>query len=123
MTSQTALWRSRHGIRSRGAQILADGARTLNWHSRSGWLLPDLAIYGIASFAARGPAAMQRTRRLGGASRYGCINMADRPTVGEYATGYALATPRSSFAATEENARKHFTLDFTELLQRSSLLR
>ena len=37
---------------------------------------------------------------------------------GEYATGYALATPRSSFAATEErmleNQIIHFTLDFTE---------
>ena len=36
----------------------------------------------------------------------------------EYATGYALATPRSSFAATEErmleNQIIHFTLDFTE---------
>ena len=30
----------------------------------------------------------------------------DSTGTGEYATGYALATPRSSFAATEENARK-----------------
>ena len=59
--------------------------------------------------------------RAGGRRRQLAARVSQAVSEKEYATGYALATPRSSFAATEERMLEnqirrliHFTLDFTE---------
>ena len=52
MAEAIALWRCAHGIESRGEQMRADGARTLNWQMRR-LMLPGIKSYAWVRLALR----------------------------------------------------------------------